>query len=380
VSRVHIVLEEVAELKRSMAENAELKELREQFARLTSSVKGKTLKITSDILGLPVKPVCGNCSKNAGGPNDHACYMEITWSTEYTSPLTRRMLSDENGILRDTDRVRPRELTQTPISIVLSPGDKVIVQSATFICKKQFIHNVVCPFNKTPSWYENDVKNFVQEAFDRLCHEVTQPLEPHLGVNMDEYMAKYTDWVKAGIAHAAREGVNGALSMSHHINEFTVPPPKLDSITSNKKVINSYNLDIKSITPEKLGLSLDFCNNCGDRGCSLGIHYIVEDSPGEYRINYQFTWDTESNRKVSYDRKDGDWKSIENPNLTLLEPAKVLVQSAIFECSKPFNARGSRPTGNCGHSGVAGNCSCGRHQNNVKELIQAAFDRITRIS
>ena len=259
MSRVHIVLEEVAELKRSMAENAELKELREQVASISSSVKCKTLKITSDILGLPVKPVCGNCSKNAGGPNDHA-------------------------------------------------------------------------------------------------------------------------WVKAGIAHAAREGVNGALSMSHHINEFTVPPPKLDSITSNKKVINSYNLDIKSITPEKLGLSLDFCNNCGDRGCSLGIHYIVEDSPGEYRINYQFTWDTESNRKVSYDRKDGDWKSIENPNLTLLEPAKVLVQSAIFECSKPFNARGSRPTGNCGHSGVAGNCSCGRHQNNVKELIQAAFDRITRIS
>lgn len=185
-----------------------------------------------------------------------------------------------------------------------------------------------------------------------------------------EFMEKYTDWVKAGIAHAG-----------HFMDEFTVPPPKLDSISSNKKVINSYNLDIKSITPEKLGLSLDFCSNCGHKGCSLGIHYIVENSPGEYRINYQFTWETESNRKVSYEKKDRDWKSIENPpNLTLLKPIKVLVQSAIFECSKPFNARGSRPTGNCGHSGVAGNCSCGRHQNNVKELIQAGFDRITRIS
>jgi hypothetical protein len=39
VNRVHIVLEEVAELKRSMTENTGLKELQEQFARLTSSVK-----------------------------------------------------------------------------------------------------------------------------------------------------------------------------------------------------------------------------------------------------------------------------------------------------------------------------------------------------
>ena len=95
----------------------------------------------------------------------------------------RKMVSDENGILRDADRGRPRELSQTPISILLIPGDKVIVQSATFICKKQFIHNAVCPFNKTPSWYENDVKKFVQEAFDKLCPEVSQPLESNSSVN-----------------------------------------------------------------------------------------------------------------------------------------------------------------------------------------------------
>lgn len=186
MSHVHIVLEEVAELKRSMTDNTEIKELRAQIASLSSlvtSVKGKTLKITPEVLGLPVKPVCGNCSNNAGGPNYHACYMEITWSTAYTTPLTRRMLSDENGILRDTDRGGPCELTQTPISINLSPGDKVIVQSAIFTCKKQFIHNAVCPFNKTPSWYENDVKEFVQEAFDKLCSEVPQPLEPYSSVN-----------------------------------------------------------------------------------------------------------------------------------------------------------------------------------------------------
>jgi hypothetical protein len=180
---VHTVLEEVAELKRSMAENTELKELRSQIATLNNSVKGKTLKITPDILGLPVKPVCRNCNKNAGGPNDHACYMEIAWSTTYSFPVTRKMVSDENGILRDTDRGGPRELTQKPISILLAPGDKVIVYSATFTCKKQFIHNAVCPFNKTPSWYENDVKNFVQEAFDKLCPEVSQQLETNSSVN-----------------------------------------------------------------------------------------------------------------------------------------------------------------------------------------------------
>ena len=182
-SSVNTVLEEVAELKRSMAENTELKELRSQIATMSNSVKAKTLKITPDILGLPVKPVCRNCSKNAGGPNDHACYMEINWSTVYNPMVHRRMLSDENGILRDADRRGPRELTQTPISILLIPGDKVIVQSATFFCKKQFIHNTICPFNKTPSWYENDVKNFVQEAFDKLCPEVTQPLESNSSVN-----------------------------------------------------------------------------------------------------------------------------------------------------------------------------------------------------
>jgi hypothetical protein len=184
---VHTVLEEVAELKRSMAENTELKELRSQIAALNNSVKGKTLKITPDILGLPVKPVCRNCNKNAGGPNDHACYMQITWSTVYNPTVHRTMVSDDNGILRSTDRGGPRELTQTPISILLIPGDKVIVQSATFTCKKQFIHNVVCPFNKTPSWYENDIKNFVQEAFDKLCPEVSQLSETQSNVNMEKY-------------------------------------------------------------------------------------------------------------------------------------------------------------------------------------------------
>jgi hypothetical protein len=223
------VLEEVAELKRSMAENTGLKELREQFARLTSSVKGKTLKITPDVLGLPVKPVCGNCSKNAGGPNDHACHMSIVWSTVYNPTLTRTMSSDANGIARE-DGSGPYEQSQNLIIINLSPGDKVIVQTATFICNKQFIHKG-CPLADLHCGkYYNDVKNFVQEAFDRLCSEVTQPLEPQSVVNMDEYMAKYTEWVKAGIAHAAREGCNGAITMSHHIRDFTSLPPKMEPI------------------------------------------------------------------------------------------------------------------------------------------------------
>ena len=242
---VHTVLEEVAELKRSMAENTELKELRSQIATLNNSVKHKTLKITPDILGLPVKPVCGNCNKNAGGPNDHACYIEIAWSTTYSFPVTRKMLSDENGILRDTDRGGSRELTQKPISILLAPGDKVIVYSATFTCKKQFIHNAVCPFNKTPSWYENDVKNFVQEAFDKLCPEVSQLSETQSNVNMEKYMEKYSGWVKEGIQHAAREGCNAAIRMSHHIRDFTSPPPKMIATQQNSLNILSESIPQK---------------------------------------------------------------------------------------------------------------------------------------
>ena len=244
-SSVNTVLEEVAELKRSMAKNTEFKELRSQINALTNSVKGKTLKITPEVLGLPVKPVCRNCSKNAGGPNDHACYMEITWSTAYNPMVHRKMISDENGILRDADRGRPRELSQTPISILLIPGDKLIVQSATFTCKKQFIHNAVCPFNKTPSWYENDVKNFVQEAFDKLCPEVSQPLESNSSVNINEYMEKYSGWVKEGIEHAAREGGKVGLILNYQIRDFTSPPPKMIATQQNSLNIVSESIPQK---------------------------------------------------------------------------------------------------------------------------------------
>jgi len=220
---------EVAELKRSMVENTELKELRSQIATLNNSVKHKTLKITPDILGLPVKPVCGNCNKNAGGPNDHACYMNIRWSTVYNPTLTRDMSSNPYGICRE-DGSGPYGETQIPISIVLSPGDKVIVQSATFWCTKQFIHRG-CSVAVDPSStrhngkYINNVKNFVQEAFDKLCPEVSQQLETNSSVNINEYMAKYTEWVKEGIQHAAREGGKVGLILNYQTRDFTSPPP-----------------------------------------------------------------------------------------------------------------------------------------------------------
>ncbi len=237
MSHVHIVLEEVAELKRSMAENTGLKELREQFARLTSSVKGKTLKITPDVLGLPVKPVCGNCSKNAGGLNDHACHMSIVWSTVYNPTLTRTMSSDANGIARE-DRSGPYEPSQNLIIINLSPGDKVIVQTATFMCTKQLIHKGCPPADLHCGKYYNDVKNFVQQAFDRLCSEVSQSLEPHSGVNMDEYMVKYTEWVKGGFRHAANDGASRAISHNHTPREYPAEPPKIPLYSSMPQLIS----------------------------------------------------------------------------------------------------------------------------------------------
>ena len=135
--------------------------------------------------------------------------------------------------------------------------------------------------------------------------------------------------------------------------------------------------DITTIKPEHLGFNFENCNNCGYNGCYLAIDYTVKEK--DYRVEYQFTWNTEnpSGRIVSYAMYNGDWRSIENLNLLYNGPVeKVLVKKASFDCSKPFNVKGSIPTGNCGHSGVAGCCSCGRHLNNVKELIQTAFDRI----
>jgi hypothetical protein len=219
-----------------MAENTGLKELREQFARLTSSVKGKTLKITPDVLALPVKPVCGNCNKNAGGPNDHACYMNIRWSTVYNPTLTRDMSSNSYGICRE-DGSGPYGETQIPISIVLSPGDKVIVQSASFICNKQFIRKNCPVADLHCGKYYNDVKNFVQEEFDKLCSEVYPSIEAQSSVNIDEYMEKYTEWVKAGLAHACNEAVSiSSLMNARKYKEYYVNAPtcikKLSSYSS----------------------------------------------------------------------------------------------------------------------------------------------------
>jgi len=170
--------------------------------------------------------------------------MSIVWSTVYNPTLTRTMSSDANGIARE-DGSGPYEQSQNLIIINLSPGDKVIVQTATFICNKQFIHKG-CPLADLHCGkYYNDVKNFVQQAFNRLCSEVSQPLETSSTVNMDEYMAKYTEWVKAGIAHAAREGCNGAISMSHHIRDFTSLPPKMEPTQQNSSNILSESIPQK---------------------------------------------------------------------------------------------------------------------------------------
>ena len=129
MSRVHIVAEEVAKLKRLMTDNTEIKELRAQITALSSSVKGKTLKITPevsgrefdivvdevaelraqidslsslvtnvkgktlkitpDVLGLPVKPVCGNCGNSGGSDHQQNCAIDINLCTLYNPMINR---------------------------------------------------------------------------------------------------------------------------------------------------------------------------------------------------------------------------------------------------------------------------------------------------
>ena len=45
-------------------------------------------------------------------------------------------------------------------------------------------------------------------------------------INMDEYMAKYTEWVKGGLAHAYNEAVfNSSLMNPRKYREYYVNPP-----------------------------------------------------------------------------------------------------------------------------------------------------------
>ena len=222
----------------------EVAALRAQIVGISSSVssvKGKTLKITPEVLGLSVKPICGNCSKKNEGPG--ACYISISWSTQYNPTITRSLASCMSGILREGEG--PAERTENPI-ITLPPGDRIIVQTASFICDKQFIRKG-CPLADLHCGkYHNDVKNFVQGAFNRLCSEVSQPLETSSTVNMDEYMAKYTEWVKAGLMHAANQGASRGISHNHSIYEYSSPPPKM--ITTQQ---NSSNNVSESILQKK---------------------------------------------------------------------------------------------------------------------------------
>ena len=303
MSHVHIVAEEVAKLKRLMTDNTEIKELRAQIDSLSSlvtyvkgktlkitpevsgrvdivvdevaelraqidslssSVKGKTLKITPDVLGLPVKPVCGNCSNNAGGPPARACYMVISWSTVYNPTLTRSMNSDASGTCRE-DGNGPYGETQTPISITLSPGDKVIVQSASFICNKQFIRKNCPVANLQCGKYYNDVKNFVQEAFDKLCSEVPQPLEPYSSVNkqnnqddskiaqlrgqidnMNDFLGKQRVWIMEKFRACSTGALNHS-TVETHLKDY---PGLRMAVSTFSTIINPQKREFKIINKE----------------------------------------------------------------------------------------------------------------------------------
>lgn len=62
-------------------------------------------------------------------------------------------------------------------------------------------------------------------------------------INMDEYMAKYTEWVKGGLAHACNEAVNiSSLMNPRQYKEYHVNPPlsKTLHIASSMPQINKY--------------------------------------------------------------------------------------------------------------------------------------------
>ena len=134
---------------------------------------------------------------------------------------------------------------------------------------------------------------------------------------------------------------------------------------------------VADITPGQLGFNLTRCNNCGGDACGLTIDWETNFSPCEYRIDFT----TGHIKRVIYAiRRAQGFVQIDNnqpPNIVIPAGNCVIVKKADFYCSKPYNVKGSMPTGHCSHGS---GCTCGQHLNNVKELIQAGFDRITRIS
>ena len=145
-------------------------------------------------------------------------------------------------------------------------------------------------------------------------------------------------------------------------SENIVPPWKTSNSTGVKSKENIFN--VADIRLEDLGFNLENCNNCGEVGCALVIVWYIDILHIDYRISFE--WRRKEGRVVLYDY----------PQILIPNGGKVLVKSANFECSKPYRIRGSVPSGNCGHSGAAGCCSCGRHSNDVKQIIQKAFDRL----
>jgi hypothetical protein len=134
---------------------------------------------------------------------------------------------------------------------------------------------------------------------------------------------------------------------------------------------------IADIKPEDLGFSFTPCNNCFEIGCSATIDIYFESTPCEYRITWFFDggkWGR--NARYSILNTNGveqrEIQTIALPN----GEKQPIVKAAHFECAKPYIVSGSVPSGNCGHSGAAGCCSCGRHKNDVTARVQKAFDRL----
>jgi len=52
-------------------------------------------------------------------------------------------------------------------------------------------------------------------------------------INMEEYMDKYTEWVKAGLKHAANQGAGLAVCHNNPYFEYSSPPPKMEPTQQN---------------------------------------------------------------------------------------------------------------------------------------------------
>jgi len=130
----------------------------------------KTIKISAQILGIPLSSSgCTNC----GSINCNGIFGLLIGDSSSTQGFTFgyrfHEKDDPSNLLISPDLTNNSNYYRKHSGeLHLYPNERVIVIYGSFCCNKSFGNNIVSEPPSSPL-YNNDIKSYLQKAFDQLC-------------------------------------------------------------------------------------------------------------------------------------------------------------------------------------------------------------------